>query len=857
MGLVLAVVTVAVVVTLEVWARPPGWLHGPRSLVTDGLHWLRVHWLTSGALGVLLAGVGLLLGLLQRRSERRSAEREEAERTGAAQAAREALLAHSWVDETTHWLPVVSDVHNPIALGVHPAADLSDPDTSAEMGVAGLRGLPSRVPVYVPRDLDAKLDTALARALAQGGLVLLHGDSTAGKSRTAFEAMRRLPGRLWLLVPRQRGSLRALLDGGIKLRDVIVWLNDLERYLGVDGLDVGLLRRLISGDRRVLVLATMRAREYNLRSPERERDHSGLEGDVLRTDRELLDQAVTLEVQRQFSKAELQQARERAWDPRIADALTHADQYGLAEYLAAGPRLWTRWRNGRAVDNPVEERVGAAIVAAALDCRRAGFNRPVPIDLLRLLCPDPAYLDRPAATRLTPALFEKGMEWATTPVQATSALLTPDKDGYMAFDYLVDTLQNDPNGPAIPRSVWERLLAVLRPMDIVELGVSAYEAGQWEIAERAWRKADAAEDFVSLPDQRGSPKQGVTVTFVNTHRPKFLLGLLARQRGDLAEAERWYRQAADEGSLAAANNLGFLAWERGDLAEAERWYRQAATARYPVAEHNLGVLARGRGELEEAERWWHRAAAGSHHDAEDNLGVLLAERGDLKEAEEWWRRAADAGNHDAEMRLGVLARERGDLKEAERWYRQAAEGGNHDAENNLGFLAWEQGDLAEAERWYRQAATAGHSVAENNLGVLARDRGELEEAERWWRRAAAGGQHDAEDNLGVLARGRGELEEAERWWHRAAEAGHHDAENNLGLLAQDRADLKEAEEWWRRAAGSHHDAENNLGVLLAERGDLKEAEEWWRRAAEAGHHDAKTNLRILLQRPGSAAESSG
>jgi hypothetical protein len=237
-GLVLGLVVVVAVVVLQVWATPPGWLRGARSLVVDGLHWLRVHWLTSGALGAVLTGLTLLLGLSQRRAERQRAEREQLERKGAAESARETLLAaHCWVDPTTGGLPSIGSVQDPVTLGVHPAAALVDPETATnESAARGGLGLPSRVPVYVPRDLDARLDAALAKALSQGRLVLLRGDSTAGKSRAAFEAMRRLPGDLRLLVPLHRGSLRVLLDGRLELRDLVVWLNDLERYLGADGL---------------------------------------------------------------------------------------------------------------------------------------------------------------------------------------------------------------------------------------------------------------------------------------------------------------------------------------------------------------------------------------------------------------------------------------------------------------------------------------------------------------------------------------------------------------------------------------------------------------------------------------------
>lgn len=46
------------------------------------------------------------------------------------------------------------------------------------------------VPPYVPRDQDLPIRTRLTRAANEGGLVLVVGDSTAGKTRACFEALR-------------------------------------------------------------------------------------------------------------------------------------------------------------------------------------------------------------------------------------------------------------------------------------------------------------------------------------------------------------------------------------------------------------------------------------------------------------------------------------------------------------------------------------------------------------------------------------------------------------------------------------------------------------------------------------------
>jgi uncharacterized protein len=682
-------IVLAAAVVLELWERPPGWLGGTRRVVVAGLHWVRVHWVTSAALGVVVSALGVVVTLLvyrlQRRAEQQRDRRDEAKQLKAAQEARAALLrANCWVDEATGWFPRVGQATDPIALGVHPAAEVEDAD------VEGQRvDLPAEMPVYVPRDKDAELDAKLAR----GGLVLVVGDSTAGKSRAAYEAIHRLFGQRFLLVPHRRQSLRALLDGGVELRGTVVWLNDLERWLGADGLDLGLLRRLLGdGRRQVVVTATMRASEYAARSPDQERSHPDAEQELRRVEREVLDQAARVDLARRFSESERKRATERAWDPRITDALAHAGVYGLAEYMAAGPRLWRRWRDGLAVDNPPERLAGAAIVSVAVDCRRGGLDRPVSEALLRDLYL--GYVDASVARRLGPEAFGAGLTWAVEPVQATSALLVPGDNGWMAFDYLVDRIQADPGADSVPEATWTRLLVDLHADDAFSVGSAAFLADRPRFAEQAWRiAADAGH-----------------------HDAEYNLGTLLGRRGDLNEAELWLRKAADAGHHGGEGNLGLLLKLRGDLDEAELWLRKAADASRHEAELNLGLLLDEQGRTEEAEHWYRRAAAAGHHDAENNLGTLLAKRGDLDEAEPWLRKAATVGDHGAEGNLGTLLAERGDLDEAEQWLRKAADAGRHDADFSLGLLLDEQGRTEEAEHWYRRAAAA----SDHNEEVAAR-----------------------------------------------------------------------------------------------------------------------------------------
>jgi membrane protein YdbS with pleckstrin-like domain len=112
-----------------------------------------------------------------------------------------------------------------------------------EAGLAQLRVHTAQVQVpYVQRDAEQ----TVAETLGPGRAVLLVGHSMAGKTRLAAQVVHQRFPDAPLLVPESGQALRDLVDEGLDPGGVVVWLDDLERFLGPDGLTLGLLARLTS-----------------------------------------------------------------------------------------------------------------------------------------------------------------------------------------------------------------------------------------------------------------------------------------------------------------------------------------------------------------------------------------------------------------------------------------------------------------------------------------------------------------------------------------------------------------------------------------------------------------------------------
>ena len=305
--------------------------------------------------------------------------------------------------------------------------------------------------------------------------VLLVGESAAGKSRAAYEVIRELFPDRRLVVPPGRDGLPAELDVAMRHPGCVLWLDDLERFLGDGGLTGAAVENLLAGPGRArYIIATMRAQEHAR--------IIGGTGDAIRHSREVLYLAATVTLPRLWSPAELARAAAHRDDPRIADALEHGGQFGLAEYLAAGPQLLASWQDAWA---PGTHPRGAALVLAAVDARRAGIRRPLPVAVLERL--HEPYLSARGGGLLRPESLPQALNWATTPLHATSSMLIPvGEEMLLAFDYLIEAIPRDP----LPPAAFEVLTVQASSEEAMEIGLTAWYWGQQDQAEAAFRSAE-------------------------------------------------------------------------------------------------------------------------------------------------------------------------------------------------------------------------------------------------------------------------------------------------------------------------------------------------------------------------------
>lgn len=532
-------------------------------------------------------------------------------------------------------LPRVREITVPIAVGVRPSSPRL-PDGRQPAG----RG--DRVPVYVPRDVDAPL----RQALSGGGFVLLVGEATAGKTRTAFEAMRAaLPGHLFIS-PSVLDDVAAAVAAAAAERNCVLWLDNLPLFLGPGGLTRKSIAELLAGaDHHRVVLATMRATDES-RLVLGDADGGG--GYEMRVSQGVVDQADhRVFVERLLSASELARARDlAARDARLAGAIQHPRDTGLGEYLASGPQLYAEWQNARSRGHHPR---GAALIAAAVDCRRAGYAGPLPRLLLDEL--HSAYLEEYGGSQARPEKPARAWAWAVSTRDSGSAPLRFIDAGHCdVFGYLIDEFQRRA-GQLAPEDTVLTALSYAGPADASAIANTAWRQGRYQLAETAIR---VVYDAVR---QTAGPDDPEVLAIRNN------LAVVLQSQGKAAEAEAEYRAilAASAGWPAAArpevqaarNNLAAILYEQGKLAEAEAEYRAIMEARrqalgpeHPdtlAARNNVAAVLLAQGRLAQAREEYEKVRQarivllGEDHPntliTRHNYAVVLADLGRLDEAE--------------------------------------------------------------------------------------------------------------------------------------------------------------------------------------------------------------------------------
>ncbi|WP_053734048.1 hypothetical protein [Nocardia sp. NRRL S-836] len=678
----------------------------------------------------------------------------------------------------------------PRLLGVHAAIQVEQPTGHAR------NGRRDELPQYVPRDFDADLRTKLTVAGQDGGFVLLVGDSSVGKSRALFEAVRAVLPAWWLLHPGNAAELRELSSQSVDR--MMVWLDELQNYLDRSGgVPVGRMRGLIKAG--AVVVATCWPQEYSKRAALPAKDQP----DPYANDRGLLDMADMLHVSGTFSTDERRRAEELAvTDHRIRVALDTPDA-GFTQVMAAGPELIRHWEQAPAY--------AKAVITAALDARRVGAHAPLTRDYLADAVPD--YLnDREKATAPMD-WFDGALGHATTLLHGATAALIPVAAGmgriagYRVADYLHQHALRARRTEHLPDTAWHALI------------------------HHHHHHSDDTERLADNAERRGRRHETVVLHKQLTDRgdrhAAYRLAHLLVDEGQVDHALRVLRTQADGGDGYAAYRLANLLADQGQVGDALKMLRTLLGGDSPSVVDGWTSLMAAQGQAQEAlkvlrtlvdsgdeqaayplvellaeqeqvEELGARADSGNRY-AAYQLADLLAVQGQVEQL----RTRADDGDGYAAVRLTDLLLMQRQAEDAPPVLRTLAESGNREAAYRLVEFLAEQGKVEEL----RTRADSGDGHAAYRLADLLAEQGHVDDALQMLRALADRGDRHAAYLLADLL----------------AEQGHvDDALQMLGALA-DRGDLQAVVQLAK--LGRRGQGDDVLKVLrtLADRGDFQAA----------------------------------
>jgi hypothetical protein len=347
-------------------------------------------------------------------------------------------------------------------------------------------GAPEDIPEYIERGHDQQIRDALAGESAK--LIVIVGGSSTGKTRAAYEAVRRQLSDWRLLYPIYPDKPRALVDF-LKSKKIaprtVIWLNELQQYLlPANGEEAAAaVREYLQSDNEITFVGTVWPEYWQ----ELTQPSTGAEDPHPQSRALLLFAATRVDMAPEFPSDELGALADR--DARIRMAL-QGGKDRITQYIAAGPALVQFFLDAEAMSPPVR-----AVLAAAMDyCLIEQYGQYS--DCL------PEFLGTAAIGYMSDE--ERGVlgeNWLADALRRASVLLRgatrplapvrsigSDSSAfrYRLADYLLQYARQHRFRAPIPASFWDGISAVLDSAYIPAFAAAADDRGMYQQSAQLW-----------------------------------------------------------------------------------------------------------------------------------------------------------------------------------------------------------------------------------------------------------------------------------------------------------------------------------------------------------------------------------
>ncbi|WP_311588583.1 tetratricopeptide repeat protein [Varibaculum massiliense] len=571
------------------------------------------------------------------------------------------------------------------------SAFISQDANYRELGL-GSWAFAGKVPPYVNRVQDAKLDKFLSNTAPGEQLIVISGPAKSGKTRSVVEALKRAqPHSAVLWAQRDRGlsSLPAELDELLKNTEdsqperYFVVIDDLQLYgLGSPhGLTSELLTNLSRNAYVIVTVQSSALKQWKLQTQQHK--PTGQTPTLAPSTYmvNLLDDR-QLRYEAKLTDGELENAIQ-VWTNGAANRNSQDAPSELRywpEYLSATDLLISRIEV--AEENDGYKKAFILALVDAFNLYPFGASEEQLKYLTRFHYRTISPLNASRENRINND-FESAMDWAAEPignVESISAILE------IFFDK--QNLDTDEGLEVYEREITYAINPSLPP----RLYSDIWDPHHLEPA----RNSDALTDAACL-----------------------LCGTAAYRLQNQDSAIRWWQASADKGSVEALINLGTVANENGDTDVAFDYLGKAASTGEPAAFVAMGDICSAIGDFGEAIEYHRKAAELGAGDGFAGLGYVALLNRDFDAAESAFTTAAGSGSENAFFGLGTINLQKQDYETAYKWYKKAALNGDSYSLIALSLIETHFNNLGAAEDLLKIAFRIDENpLALNNLGVL-------------------------------------------------------------------------------------------------------------------------------------------